>query len=137
MAPVLSIVMPYPTRADLDLALKVTTAIDVWQIPRYKLPALYSTGIRFQRDVCRAPGVPGACERFLTAAQCYQEYRQGSRLGFDCDDLAPWRAAELQLAGINAKAIAMRSSIGWHIVVELPDGRIEDPSKHLGMKGTH
>lgn len=129
--PVLSIVMPFQGERELQLALDVLTAIDVKEIGWYRLPALYKSGVRYARDVCHAPQVPGACERFLSAAQCNKE-----RVG-DCDDLACWRAAELILAGdIEARAIPRRSSVGWHIVVRHGDGTIEDPSAKLGMKGT-
>lgn len=100
------------------------------QIRWYGLPALYDSGLRFRREVCRAPGVPGACERFLTAAQALAE--RGAE--FDCDDIAPWRAAELRLAGEHARAIPVRSpEVGWHIVVRRGDGSMEDPSRVLGM----
>ncbi len=57
----------------------------------------------------------------------------------DCDDLAPWRAAELQNGGENAKIRIQwkRTAKGklFHIVVRRADGSIEDPSRILGMKG--
>jgi hypothetical protein len=62
--------------------------------------------------------------------------------GGDCEDLACARAAEYRVAGINAKAILKKSNLsvaGWrdvyHCLVKLPDGRIEDPSRALGMAG--
>lgn len=74
-----------------------------------------------------APDVPGACERFLTALQCLKEKF------CDCDDLAPYLAAELICAGENARPYAIRSSTGWHCLVRRADGTIEDPSRVLGM----
>lgn len=57
----------------------------------------------------------------------------------DCEDLACWRAAELQLAGIAARAwIKWRDHNNvqmYHAVVRLPNGEIEDPSIALGMSG--
>lgn len=57
----------------------------------------------------------------------------------DCDDLAPWRAAELREQGENAKI-----RVHWkkqpngrkmfHVTVRRGDGTIEDPSRILGMK---
>lgn len=56
----------------------------------------------------------------------------------DCEDLACWRAAEL----VEREGIAARPAYRWrrrpgltiyHIVVRLPDGSIEDPSRQLGM----
>jgi hypothetical protein len=127
---VLSIVMPFSGKRELDLALAAVTVIDIWQIRWHRLPELYASGVRYVGETCRAPNVPGACERFLTALQCIAER------GGDCDDLAPWRAAELILAGdLRARAIAHKSNAGWHCVVRRGDGTIEDPSKLLGMVG--
>lgn len=56
----------------------------------------------------------------------------------DCEDLACWRAAELtERDGIPARPVyRWRHRPGltiYHIVVRLPDGSIEDPSRRLGM----
>lgn len=60
----------------------------------------------------------------------------------DCEDLACWRIAELRNQGIRAKPyIKWRPSPNepaidrYHAVLKLPDGRIEDPSRALGMHG--
>lgn len=71
----------------------------------------------------------------------WQDILTTIKKGFgDCEDLACWRIAELRVRyGIHA-----RPYIKWndahpngrfHAVVELPDGRIEDPSAALGMGG--
>jgi hypothetical protein len=55
----------------------------------------------------------------------------------DCDDLAPWLAAELRESGQDplARAIAVRSGPDtWHAVVE-SRGEILDPSLWAGMPG--
>lgn len=128
--PVLSIVMPWSSARELALALAVCTAIDVSELRRYRLPPLYASGVRYRREICTAPFVPGACERFLSARQAYAEKWA------DCDDLACWRAAELIIAGERARAVAHRSSVGWHVIVRRGDGSFEDPSARLGMRGT-
>jgi len=57
-----------------------------------------------------------------------------------CEDLACWRAAELVVRhGIQARPDFTCDARGdgsrlYHIVVRLPDGRIEDPSRNLGMR---
>lgn len=130
MRPVLSLVMPFKGRSDLDFALTLATAIALRELKANPwIPKLYKSGVRYQRDVCRAPNVDGACERFLSPLQLLRE-----RVG-DCDDLAPWRAAERILAGDRkARAVAIRSpGIGWHVVVKRGNGTIEDPSRVLGM----
>ena len=59
----------------------------------------------------------------------------------DCDDLAPWRCAELRSLGEPAKIRIQwkRQPSGsklYHIVVRRGDHSIEDPSRILGM-GKH
>lgn len=126
--PVLSIILPYENKVDIDLALAVTTVVDMHQIRKHGLPKLYRSGVRYQREVCLAPGVRETCERFLTSRVLLHE-----RVG-DCDDLASYRAAELILAGdLRARAFARPSNVGWHCVVRHGDGTIEDPSRRLGM----
>jgi hypothetical protein len=55
----------------------------------------------------------------------------------DCDDLAPWRAAELRVSGEDPDAYVYVYQSGphrYHAVVARGNGRIEDPSLILGMK---
>lgn len=92
------------------------------------LPALYEAGVRYQRE-------PFPREDWLDVLEVIQR-RQG-----DCEDLACWRVAELRAAGVEARPGFIRRRVltaeGWqtvyHIVVLWPDGRIEDPSRILGM----
>jgi hypothetical protein len=65
--------------------------------------------------------------------------------GADCEDLACWLAAWYQLRGVRARAVPRAqpmplpqggTGILFHIVVAMPDGRTEDPSARLGMKGS-
>lgn len=52
----------------------------------------------------------------------------------DCDDLAPWLAAQLRAAGEQARAFARKSGKNkWHVQVERGDGQILDPSEWAGM----
>lgn len=59
----------------------------------------------------------------------------------DCEDLACWRIAELNCAGIKATPFIKWSFRPdgriktYHAVLRVPDGRIEDPSRALGMHG--
>lgn len=134
MQPVLSIVMPFAEgmagRPEINLALACLTAIDVYEIEKYGLPSLYSkrAGVQWRQEFCLAPGVRETCERFLSARKVLEE-----RFG-DCATVAPYRAAEHRLRGVRARAIVIPSpGVGWHAVVKMPDGTIEDPSKVLGM----
>lgn len=128
MGPVLSIVMPFSGKDEIDLALAVTTVIDVHQIRKYGLPKLYESGVRYRREVCLAKHIRETCERFLTARKLLEE-----GVG-DCDDLAPYLAAERIIAGDKrARAIAVPSSVGWHCIVKTGNGMTLDPSRVLGM----
>jgi len=133
--PSLSIVLPYKGRRDIDFALALATVTAMRELRLNPwIPLLYKSGVRWERDpVCQTPEVDGSCERFLSPLQVLKEGKVG-----DCDDVGPWRAAELRLGrrGLKrerATAKSVRSNIGWHIVVVRRNGRIEDPSKKLGM----
>ena len=133
--PVLSIVMPFDGKDDIDFALQFATVIALRELrDNPRIPLLYDSGVVWKRDTCNAPGVPGACERFLSPLQVLREGKAG-----DCDDLGPWRAAEMLLGlggprDVDARAVAIPSpGIGWHVVVRRGDGSIEDPSQILGM----
>jgi hypothetical protein len=63
----------------------------------------------------------------------------------DCEDLATWRCAEWRVRqgvdaqlGITKSDMPLQSGAAlvtmYHIVVVLPDGTIEDPSRRLGMR---
>lgn len=53
----------------------------------------------------------------------------------DCEDLACWRCAELNAAGVRAIPYIRWKGPRYHALVRLPDGRVEDPSLALGMAG--
>ncbi len=58
----------------------------------------------------------------------------------DCEDLACWRIAEYRVKGINARPLIRwrKNPAGkfiYHALLRLPDGRTEDPSISMGMKG--
>lgn len=116
-------------RQFLNLALVTLTAIDVWTLRSIRLPALYESGVRYEVD-------PPGRELWFDA---YVTWKRGKG---DCKKLACWRCAELQLQGINAKPYLLwqtkpNGQRTWHVVVEWPDGQLEDPSRKLGMKGSH
>lgn len=57
----------------------------------------------------------------------------------DCEDLACWRMAEYRVKGIDARPlIRWKKRDGkyvYHALLRLPDGRTEDPSIAMGMRG--
>lgn len=132
--PILSIVFPFEAgdARGIDIALACTVALNLHQMQQRKLPPLYTSGVRYQRERCLATGIPETCERFLTAEQVLRE-----RLA-DCDDLSAYRCAELIHTGEDpsARARVYRTGGGYHAIVVRGDGRIEDPSAILGMPTT-
>lgn len=110
--------------AGVRCALAAATAANVELMKEYKrrgrtVPPLMEAGVRWRR---RPP------ERFSLFPTVLR------RKHGDCDQLASWRAAELQLKGIKAKAVPkwIKPNL-MHVQVKWPSGRIEDPSRLLGM----
>lgn len=91
------------------------------------VPLLYSSGVRYEEE-------PPGQEDWQDIPTCLK-----LKVG-DCEDLACWRAAEYRVRyGIEAIPTfiwKVRPNGGhlYHILVKLPDGRIEDPSRALGMR---
>lgn len=101
--------------------------IDEDQIRSFGLPPLYASGARYFTE---PPGV----EDWQDAVTTLQ------RGGGDCEDLVPYRVAELRLAGIPARPVVKayrptptRRAWYWHILLKHGDERVEDPSRVLGM----
>jgi hypothetical protein len=96
------------------------------------IPSLYTSGVRYRPE----PWGKGI-EEFADAVTVLK------RGWGDCDDLAPWRTAELREAGDAAAGlkISWKTRIGkdgkpfrgFHVVTRHGDGRVEDPSRYLGM----
>lgn len=104
----------------------------------HRVPLLYKSGVRYMEEPLNqaklGQGEPQRVEEFA-AIPAVLERGWG-----DCDDLAPWRCAELREHGEPAKI-----RIQWkrhpttgqklfHIIVRRADGSIEDPSRLLGMR---
>lgn len=94
------------------------------------IPHPYDAGLRYEKE-------PPPQEEWLDVVELYER-----RVG-DCEDLAAALAAWLRVyEGIDARAgfarrVVEMPQIGsvwlFHCFVVLPDGRILDPSKRLGM----
>lgn len=102
-------------------------AIDKTWIEAYpQTPPLYQAPVKYHFD----PARPDAWKDIPTII------KDGHG---DCEDLACWRVAELRASGIPARPYIKwrRGSKGmiYHVVAWHPDGRIEDPSLALGMRG--
>lgn len=120
--------IPFNGAGELGIGLDALTAWNVLAIEAAPLPGIYAAGVRYQREpLCRTDGRLHICEEWLTA------HEVKARGWGDCDDLGPWRAAELRLQGEKAQAVPRPTPAGWHIIVRRGDGSIDDPSARLGM----
>ncbi len=136
---------PFSERALSCLCWALIYADMAWLYERKGELPLYDSDIRWQKE---EPTGQSACkggngqEQFLGVRQIRE---QGHA---DCEDLASWRCAELLLGPhgpLHQPAVQvspafysrpMRNGARmYHIVVRWPDGRLEDPSKKLGMGG--
>ena len=108
---------------ELEKLLEGMVLLSLSQLQRGLCPPLYQAGVRYERE-------PRGRESWQSALKTY-------RLGRgDCEDLANYLAASRRLVGIDAKVKVLDIRPGLkHVVVQMPDGTIEDPSKRLGMKG--
>jgi hypothetical protein len=124
----------------LEHLLEALTAIDLYYLRKNPgTPSIYRAGVSYE-----VPPDDGTDDD-------WRDIPTVIKLGKgDCDDFACWRAAELRLQGVAARAVAdilydpiitkrlNRSAdkpfFSVHILVQLPDGRREDPSRALGMK---
>lgn len=97
----------------------------LWLRAHPDTPLLYRSGVRYRAE-------PLGSERWRDVSAVLREGHG------DCEDLACWRAAELgEREGIEARPVFRSRRRGgltvYHVVVVLPDGTIEDPSRRLGM----
>jgi len=112
----------------LGYLLSALTALDVAYLKAHPgTPLIYESGVVYQEE---PPG-----------AEDWANIPMVLKLGWgDCEELACWRAAELQVRGnLGARAGFTKQTqpdgtMLYHIVVLLPDGRTEDPSRQLGMR---
>ena len=115
-------------RAILLVMLNALVRINQIILKTASVPPLYQAGIRYQPEGRDRYG--NRTEDWLTIPELYRR-KKG-----DCEDLVAARVAQLRARGINAQPwIYKAGGRMWHVVVKLPNGKIEDPSKRLGMRG--
>lgn len=84
-------------------------------------PTVYAAGLRY------VPEPQGRREKWQTAPELLER-------GYgDCEDLASYTVARYIVNGVPARAGVFRTEAGYHIVVIMPNGDIEDPSARTGM----
>jgi hypothetical protein len=108
--------MPYSEEATQALIDGLTAANLAW-LRHHKTPGIYSSGVKYKRERGRENW--RAIPAVLAAGNG------------DCEDLAAWRAAELQNQGKQARAVLIKiRPKQYHVVVE-SGGKREDPSRLL------
>lgn len=90
----------------------------------WRLPPLYQSGVRYQRE----PDHGSGNEEFALP------YQTAARRWGDCDDLCIYRIWELRVSGVLATCNAVWQENAVHVRVRFPDGRLEDPSIILGAR---
>jgi len=125
---IVATVDPGPRRGQsLGALLRTVHDLNVqWLRAHPEAPALYASGVRYRREP-REIREDFATLPVVLARGCG-----------DCDDLAPALSAELVVRhGVDARPVvrAIRPGL-WHCLVELPSGRVLDPSRRLGMRGS-
>ena len=110
----------------VEYMLEALTLVNLEYLRHFRPPALFYSGVRYKDD---------SRDKF----DRWRDIPRVIRAGWgDCDDLVPWRLAELRRSGVAAKAVVIGTRNGenlYHTYVSLPDGRTEDPSRILGMRG--
>lgn len=107
----------------LRIMLDALVRLDLLELQQRRYPDLYKSGVKYERE----PKEPGRFERWKTISDLMR-----TGVG-DCEDLASARVAQLRMMGIRAVPWLKRRNNTWHVVVRYPNGRIEDPSRRLGM----
>lgn len=118
------------TRRKIRRLLDCLTAIDEDYLRDHpEAPPIYRSGVVYREEL------PGEEELWLDVPSILE---QGHA---DCEDLACWRAAELRarfgipaVADVEPRAILPSGGVGWHAIVWLPNGQVEDPSRVMGMR---
>jgi hypothetical protein len=124
------------SEAVMRLLLEALTAANVVFLKYHpNTPSIYAGGVRYEREI---PGSMPGCFPSNAIPEVWKTIPYILRDGFgDCEDLACARTAELLAQGIAAQPTFRFRVLGtmlvYHILVLLPDGRIEDPSLKLGM----
>ncbi len=106
--------------------LEALTTVNFMFLKTHSVPALYQSGVRYRNEPREWPN-----EHFDSVPVVLM------RQWGDCDDLAPWRCAELRALGERAQIRIQWKRLPqgrlFHIVVRRQNGMIEDPSALLGM----
>jgi hypothetical protein len=117
-----------PAKLDaLAHLLEALTLVNVaWLREHPEAPWLYESGVRYEEE-------PPGRDEWQDIPETIKR-REG-----DCEDLGCWRLAELRVRSReNARPFVKCAVYGertvYHVAVRRADGRVEDPSRVLGMR---
>lgn len=116
-----------PKRRDILALIEALVTLNRLHLrQRRNIPHLYRSGIRYEREDIGPDG------------RRREEWRQIPELlklgEGDCEDLVAYHVAWLrEREGIRAIPWLTKRGSTYHVLVRYPDGRIQDPSKDLGM----
>lgn len=117
-----------PTRSELLILLEALVNLNVlYLIKNPGAPNLYKTDIRYKREPSRN----------RTGAEDWRTIPELLETGAgDCEDLTAYMVAWLRVVK-KTRAVPWLRKKGkkWHVLVRLPGGQLEDPSRALGMGG--
>lgn len=106
------------------LAIEAFAAGSVPMAGVWRLPPLYSSGIRFAKE----PEHGSGNEDFALPNVCF------ARKWGDCDDLVIYRLWELRVQGEHATCRAVWQDNAVHVLVRRANRQLEDPSIILGAR---
>lgn len=129
----IAVTVPSRTFGDVQTALNLAHIRNLALLRQQRVTPLYRSGVRWRREPI-PPSPMIRVEGFDDPLTCI------ARGWGDCDDLAPWRSAELVIASGTGDdwrfiPLAIPTRSGAHVVVydRALQTIVEDPSAILGM----
>lgn len=108
-------------------------------IRQHKVPPLYLSGVRYAEEPVNILKLGSSPSERVEEFACIPAVIE--RGWGDCDDLAPWRCAELRFhererakIKIDWRTHPVTRQKVYHVLVRRGDGSVEDPSAKLGMR---
>lgn len=122
----------------IQVVLEAHVILNQMYIVGHDVPPLYTSGVRYQEEPLNLAKIGGGptfrVEEFALIPAIIE------RGWGDCDDLSPWRCAELRVHHKERAKIRVvwrehptTKQIVYHIVVRRGNGTVEDPNAKLGM----
>ena len=128
----------------LKALLECMVAVNTGFLKFHDVPPLYHSGVRYGRTSIWEPVpalyLPNKVQDLFNPVFWVPRGVNGGQKRGDCKSLGTARVAELRMKGVQAEPVfrwAKRpdrsGNLDFHILVMLPNGDHEDPSRKLGM----